>query len=485
MLKLFKGKVWTTYGEREALLVDSGKIKWVGMNREIEESICEEIYDYGDSYIFPGFIDSHTHFTATGVDSTALDLRSVEDKEELLELVREEALKRGEGEWIWGIGWDESKFKDRTIPNRKELSIVSPNNPVMLLRIDHHSCLLNDMAIRLLNLPLNLDGIETGWLRAEANELVRAKFWEMIPEEMIEEGIKQATRLALSKGITLVNALEGGEWFSDRALIKLMEMKDSLPIEVVIFPQLIDVDKVLELGFRRIGGCVTIDGSFGSRTAALFEPYEDDPSNFGRLYFNEETLYEFFSNAHNSGLQIAVHAIGDRAIELALRCYERILEDFPRENHRHRIEHFELPPQGGIEKALDLGIVVSVQPTFETLWGGPNGMYSTRLGKRWRRTNPLKTMVKIGLILAGGSDSDVTPMDPLLGIRSAMNLPNEDERLNLDEAIRLYTCNGAYAVFMEMERGDIKEGFQADFVVVSPDLSEVKATYIKGERVFP
>lgn len=485
MLKLFKGRVWTTCGEREAFVVDSGRIRWVGVEREIKEGAFDEVYNYGDNYIFPGFIDSHTHFTATGVDSIALDLRDVKSKDELFDLLREEAKSRSEGEWIWGIGWDESKFKYRAIPDRAELSAVLPNNPVMLLRIDHHSCLLNDMAIRLLDLPSDLEGIEKGWLRAEANELVRAKFWEMIPEEMIEEGIKRATRLALSKGITLVNALEGGEWFSDRALIKLMEMKGSLPMEVVIFPQFTDVDKVLELGFKRIGGCVTIDGSFGSRTAALFEPYEDDPSNFGRLYFDEETLYNFFSNAHRSGLQIAVHAIGDRAIELALRCYERILRDFPGENHRHRIEHFELPPQGGIEKAVELGLVISVQPTFETLWGGPHGMYSLRLGERWRRTNPLKTMVKRGLILAGGSDSDVTPMDPLLGIRSAMNLPNEDERLSFDEAVRLYTYNGAYAVFMERERGDIKEGFQADFVVVSPDLSEVKATYVKGERVFP
>ncbi|KUK13665.1 MAG: hypothetical protein PWQ16_376 [bacterium] len=484
-MKLFKGRVWTTRGEYKAFVVGDERIRWIGMNPPFEEGSFFEIVDWGDSYIFPGFVDSHAHFTATGVDSLALDLKFVKSKDELLGLVREAVLKRDRGEWIWGIGWDESSFQDKAIPSRADLDDVAPNNPVMLLRIDHHSCLVNSKAVEILELDENVEGVSYGWLRAEANEIARAKFWEMIPDEVIEEGIRRATELAISKGITLVNALEGGEWFSNRALNKLLEMKESLPIEIVIFPQFTDVDKVLEYGFKRIGGCVTIDGSFGSRTAALLEPYADDPSNMGRLYFTEEALFAFFSKAHNANLQLAVHAIGDRAIELTLKCYDKLLKAFPRDNHRHRIEHFELPPPGGIEKALELGLIISVQPFFEILWGGPLGMYASRLGERWRKTNPLKTMTKMGLILAGGSDSDVTPMDPLLGIRAAMTLPNEDERLDFDEAIRLYTYNGAYAVFMEKERGDIKEGTWADFVVVSPDLKEVKATYIKGERVFP
>jgi len=484
-LKLLKGRVWATSGEYKAVVADSGKISWVGMNPPFEEGAFSEIHDYGDNFIFPGFIDSHTHFTATGVDFLALDLKGLTSKGEFLDLIREESSKRCKDEWIWGVGWDESKFRDRSIPSREELTRVSPFNPVMLLRIDHHSCLVNDRAIELLDLPKDLEGIETGWLKAEANELVRAKFWERVPDEMVKEGIKKAVDFALSKGITMVNALEGGEWFSDRALRLLLEMKDNLPIDVIIFPQFVDVEKVINMGFRRIGGCITVDGSFGSRTAALFEPYRDDPSNYGRLYFDEDSLYNFFLRSHEAGLQIAVHAIGDRAIDLVLRSYERVLKEVPTAGHRHRIEHFELPPSNGIDKALELGIVISVQPTFETLWGGENGMYALRLGDRWKRTNPLRTMVKKGLILAGGSDSDVTPMDPLLGMRSAMNLPNEDERLDFDDAVRLFTYNGAYAVFMEKERGDIKEGMRADFAVVSPDLSEVKATYVKGERVFP
>ncbi len=484
-MKLFKGRVWTTRGEFKAFIVNSGKIVWVGHKPPFEERDMSEVYDYGENYILPGLIDSHAHFTATGVDSLALDLREVRSKDELLGLVREEAKRRSSGEWIWGIGWDESRFKEGSVPTRKELSDVSPLNPVMLLRIDHHSCLVNDKAVELLELPEALEGLDEGWLKAEANEMIRAKFWEAIPDEMIEEGIKKASELAIYKGLTLVNALEGGEWFSDKALKMLLEMKDKLPLEIIIFPQFTDVDKVMEMGLERIGGCVIVDGSFGSRTAALFEPYNDDPNNYGNLYFTEESLYDFFSKAHNCELQIAVHAIGDRAIDLTLRCYERVLKDKPKEDHRHRIEHFELPPPGGLEKALELGIVISVQPAFETLWGGSEGMYAKRLGERWRRTNPLKTMVKMRLVVAGGSDSDVTPMDPLLGIRSAMNLPNEDERLDFDDAIKLFTCNGAYAVFKEKELGDIAEGMQANFTVVSPDLKEVKATYFKGERVFP
>jgi predicted amidohydrolase YtcJ len=263
-----------------------------------------------------------------------------------------------------------------------------------------------------------------------------------------------------------------------------IEKQDQLPIRVEVFYQTRDVAKVVELGLPRIGGCILIDGSFGSRTAALLEPYADDPENYGYLYFDQEELNLFVEEVHTAGLQLAMHVIGDRGIEMMLCALETVLKKYPRPDHRHRIEHFELPTPEHIERARELELVLSVQPAFEFFWGGADNRYGERLGpKRVLRTNPLRTMVNRGLLLAGGSDSAVTPMDIILAIHAAVNHPNKQESLEVYQAIKMFTIDGAKALFRENDLGSISPGKQADMIVLAEDPCFITARNLKDINV--
>jgi hypothetical protein len=253
-----------------------------------------------------------------------------------------------------------------------------------------------------------------------------------------------------------------------------------------------DVDRVAALGLPRIGGCLLLDGSFSSGTAALDEPYADREGT-GVLYYEDEHLTAFLRGAHERGLQLSVHALGERAIGQAIRCYRAACGDETREA-RHRIEHCELPSDAHIAAIAGAGIFPCVQPTFEFLWGRPGGMIEKRLGAaRAARTNPHRTMLAAGIPLAGGSDSYVTPMDSLLGIHSAVNRPNESERLSVFDAVGLFTSGAARASFDESKRGTLEVGKEASFTVLDDDPFDVRpetirdigvaALYIRGEKV--
>jgi predicted amidohydrolase YtcJ len=237
------------------------------------------------------------------------------------------------------------------------------------------------------------------------------------------------------------------------------------------------------LGFEHLGGCILLDGSIGSYTAALEEDYEGQTGQRGVLYEKQQRLSSFVEEAHEAGVQCAFHAIGPRAIEQVLTAYERALARFPRYDHRHRIEHFEMATDQQIARARDLGLVLSMQPAFEEYWGGPDGMYASRLGARWRITNRLRSIVDRGIRLAGGSDTNVTPPEPLLGIHGAVNHPNEEQRLSVREALRMFTIDAAYAGHNETRHGSISPGKEANFVLLDADPFEVARAELRRIRV--
>jgi len=267
-----------------------------------------------------------------------------------------------------------------------------------------------------------------------------------------------------------------------------------LPLHVTLFLQEKNVYFTTRLGFEHLGGCILLDGSIGSYTAALDEDYEGHPGQRGVLYEKQREFTTFVEEAHEAGVQLAFHAIGPRAIQMVLSAYERALVRFPRHDHRHRIEHFELATDEQIARARDLGLVISMQPAFEQFWGGPDGMYASRLGQRWRRTNRLRTILDTGIRISGGSDTNVTPPDPLLGIHGAVNHPNEAQRISVEQALRMFTIDAAYSGFNENRHGSISPGKEANFVVLDGDpftvprerLREIQVlqTWYRGRAVY-
>lgn len=477
-----------------ALAVKDGKVVAVGSNSHVRSFRGPKtlvISAVGKS-VLPGFIDSHAHFMQTGLNGLALDLTALRSVDELVRLLRARAEAVPPGNWILGHGFDDSVLAERRYPAAADLDRASTAHPIFLSRRDHHSSVVNSVAWRILGIPAGTPGVDTGAgageptgvLRAEANALAREAVFRGLDDGTRDRAMRLAARLAVAKGITTVHALEGGSWFGEENALFLWKQAASLPLRVVLYYQTTAVEQVLRMGLPRIGGCILVDGSFGSRTAALSEPFADDPGTSGRLYFREEELESFVLRAHRAGLQVALHCIGDRAISQALRAYARALREFPRPDHRHRMEHCELPNEAHIAEIRRMGIVLSMQPAFEHLWGGPGRMYSLRLGEQRRaRTNPFRRILDAGITVAGGSDSDVTPMDPVLGISAAVNHPTGEHRVRLEEAIAMFTLGGARAAFEEREKGSLEVGKLADIVVLDEDICAVGLDSLHGVGV--
>lgn len=478
-----------------AVAIDGDRIVSVGDDHDVLRlaGANTRTVDLEGLTILPGFIDTHVHFVSTGMRlHNMVDLTGLRSVTGLLQLIGDEAEGRKPGAWILGWGFDHYVLEERRYPTIEELNRVAPDNPVLLRRRDGHSSIFNSAGLETLGLPhdtpgFNVDagGDPTGVLQAAANSAAGRKIQQIMESpEMGRNACLAAAREAVSVGITTLHALTAGEpEGAEGQAISMVE--DELPVRLVKYFQTTDVDAVLEAGLPRIGGCILIDGSIGSQTAALMQPYSDSPETCGVLYFEQPEIDAFIARAHAAGLQIAVHAIGDRAIEQALSAYEAALKgpgSKPRD-HRHRIEHFLIPTPDQVQRARDLGITPAMQPAFEHFWGGPEGLYASRLGDRIVRTNPLRTLLDVGIIVGGGSDSLVTPMNPLLGIHSAVNHPNPEHRLSAAEAVRLFTVNGAYQAFEETEKGSISSGKLADLVLLSADPTSVPPDEISGIEV--
>jgi len=472
-----------------------GRINWVGKDAEIPLQAAGDAaaLDLHGATVLPGFIDTHVHLLATGIyELLGIDCSAYRSIEEILEGVYRKAEEAGKGNWVLGHHFDQMKVKENRYPHIEELTRVAPENPVCIWRSDSHSAAMNRKAAESLQIypgqpgaDVDEDGNFTGVVRGLANSKAAREIYSvLIKDGVCERAYHAACLQALRVGITTIGALIGGVQ-TELSTTWLLQNMESLPVRTVVFDQTLDIQKVKDRGLTRIGGCLLIDGSLGSHTAALYEPYSDLPESTGILYWKDEDLNRFIRQAHEAGLQIGVHAIGERAIDQVLNAYENSLGKSPRANHRHRIEHFLVPTPEAILRAIDLGLVLAMQPAFEYFWGGPNNLYESRLGsERARRVNPIGSILKTGGRIAGGSDSFVTPMDPLLGIHSAVNHPNEDERITVSQAIDLFTRSAAYATFDEKEKGSIQEGYLGDLVVLAEDPREVRAETIKDIQVF-
>ncbi|MEG1930125.1 MAG: amidohydrolase family protein, partial [Anaerovorax sp.] len=366
---------------------------------------------------------------------------------------------------------------------------------------------VNTKAMELLHIDPNMNGVEKNekgepvgsYTSDESSFLAMNKAFAFLEDEVIEKYVKDCAKLAASRGVTTLHSLDGMFVEENRDFFMWLNMKESLPIHVVNYFQNTNVNLAKALGLPRIGGCLTLDGTGFEGTMAIAENYNHMPDTNGVLYWSDEDVYKFVSKAHKAGLQVAMHCLGDRAIEQLLSVYERVIrEQGNPKGIRHRIEHFAMCRPDQIKRGVALNLVFPMQPIFTYYWDNPEiaggDTYEMVFGrKRADAIDPFPKIIEAGGVICGGSDSAVTEINPLLGIHAAANAPNMVRRVSLEEAIKMYTINGAYAAHEEDEKGSIEIGKLADFTIIDRDPYEeqdsikefiIEATVVEGKAVY-
>ncbi len=444
--------------------------------------------------ILPAFSDSHVHLLQTGLVLTGCSLSKASCLGDVFDCISKSISKSDEN-WILGWNIDETKLKEKRLPTIGELDKISKTRKIWISRVDLHSAIPNTAAFSWAKAKIPEVQPEGGCLRKADYYLLSAQMVNELSEGLKLASLKLACQECVSKGVSTVHALEGGEGISFEDVQLISDFFNEAPIHGVIYHQAEDPSLVKENRWNKIGGCLCVDGSIGSRTAALSSPYSDDPGNTGSIYRDSEKIQNLIKMCSEENLQLAMHAIGDRAIGILTSAHSWGRKTFGPPTLPHRIEHFTLPPDLSFRQAREAGLLISVQPAFELFWGEKNGMYSQRLGEnRFGKTNPFKTMMSCGLSIAGGSDSPVTPVDPLLGIHGFLNHPNVEERIDLNAALAAFIVEPHRFSGEENCRGRLAKGFFADFIrlnkdpfIVHPqDFREISVTelYIRGENVY-
>lgn len=476
----------------EGLLIKEGKIAVIGTSEEVRIAAETEevpVEDLQGKTVLPGFHDCHVHVIGTGMASLGADLYQCRSVKEIIQVLKAEEQKNGRG-WICGVRLDESRLSEKRPPSLQELTDAFPERGVYLLDRGLHYTVVNQKAYE----EIGYQGTEKGIGRDEkgrpegrmheaANSMARQYFNDSMTKEQRRKAVKYVEEKAVKKGITTIHAMEGGEMFSDKDVDVFLE-KGSTKVDFVLYWDTLEIDQIKKAGLSRIGTDILSDGSIGSRTAAFDEPYTDKNNTCGKLYYTNEFLAEFMEKALKDHLQCGFHAIGQKAIRQILDCYEKAWQKYPWEDARFRIEHFGFCDDRDIERAAENGIVISTQPSFSYLRGGEGSVYQIRVGReRERKAYPLRKFVEHGIVVAGGSDSNVTPMDALLGIHSAVNHPYKEHRVSIYQALRMFTIDAAYSAFEEKKKGSIEPGKMGDLAILSENPYQVSPEKIKDIEI--
>ena len=466
------------------LVVEGGAIAHLLDERPTAIAAEMEVVDCQGAAIVPGFHDCHVHLTDSGLLAGDHDMSGCTTVGAMLEQVR--ALH---DDVLFAGNYEEERISERRAPLITELDAVAPDRPVLLTRVDGHSCVVNSAALDLIGVmghegvERGDDGLPTGRLFGPANYAGQGAFFAHIPDAVRESADVRAAAIALREGITTVHHVIAWE-ASLEALEEQYRRDAAQPIRVISKTCTTDVGKARRLGNRVFGGDIFVDGSIGSRTAAVGHGYLDGHGD-GLLYLDREQLAAMFEEAAESGLSVGVHAIGDRAIEAAIAAWETVIERRgPLQGVRPSIDHFEIASPSQIARAARCGMLLSMQPAFDALWGGTNGMYAERFGaERALEMNLFRTAKRAGCTVCGGSDSPITPFSALYGIHSLVNHHVPAERFTVEEALRAYCADAARLSFDEGRRGTLAPGMEADFVLLEKALDAVPPQDIAKTRV--
>lgn len=471
-----------------ALVLRGDRITWVGDAAAAPG--VDRVVDLGDAVLTPAFVDAHVHATATGHAAEGVDLAGARSGAECLERLRRH-VDDHPAPVVLGGPWDDFGWPDPP-PDADALRVAAPGRTVLLLRVDAHACLVD--AATLAALPLaDLEGVDrdgagrpTGLLREAASEAAQAVVRARVPAAQHAAARERACATAAALGIASLHEMghPGLSGLDDA----LAWSHGTWPVEVLVWWAELDAEAGPAHGLRP-GGDLFLDGSIGSRTAAVCEPYRDGTGS-GELFHADAAVAAFFAGATAAGRGAGVHAIGGRAVEQAVSAIEgaaRAHGAAAVRACRHRVEHVELPTRDQVARMAALGVVASVQPAFDAAWGGPDGLYATCFGREAAlASNPLAWLAAASVPLAFGSDSTVTPLDPWGGVVAA-----EQHRggLGLDRraALRAHTLGGRHVAHQD-DVGPLAPGMRADLAawdrdplaVEDPRAARCLATLVAG-----
>jgi predicted amidohydrolase YtcJ len=527
-LVLLNGTLWTGESGRpwaEAVGITGDRISAVGSSRDVRRLAgrSTRVIDLNGDLVLPGFIDSHTHFLSGGFSLLGIQLRDAKSKQEFVARIAEKARRSGPGGWILNGDWDHQQFDPPELPRRDWIDAVTPENPVCVNRHDGHMVLANSAALRLAGITRNTPppeggeilrdsrtGEPTGILKDAAMDLVTRH----IPEPSFEErtrAAEAALRQAAECGVTSVDDMGDSSNFE---VYEELLRRERLTCRIFLYLPVSEAEVYSRLRLKtpfgnnwlKIGGLKGfIDGSLGSSTALFFEPYADDPHQTGLLspdMYPEGIMERRILAADKAGLQVAVHAIGDRANAILLDLFEKAASRNGPRDRRWRVEHAQHLRPGDIRRMAGLGVIASVQPYHAI----DDGCWAEKkIGReRCRTTYAFRSLLDEGVLLALGSDWTVAPLNPLTGIYAAVTRRTTDgrnpqgwfpeQKISLEDAVRGYTSNGAYAEFAEKQKGSLSVGKLADLVVLSRNIfrippeeiieARVKTTIAGGKVVF-
>ncbi|MFZ0743999.1 MAG: amidohydrolase [Terracidiphilus sp.] len=524
----FDGIIYTGEGFAEgkprvvqAMAIADGRVLAVGTNAEVTRlggphTVLRDLNSASSStFLFPGFNDAHVHLGSAGQTKLNVDLTGVQSVGDMLAKIQNYAQAAPAGQWLIGGNWDHTLWKQKVLPTRQDLDRVTGDHPAFLDRIDGHIAIANSLALKAAGITgstkppqggaidLDANGEPTGILRESAQELV----YKVIPPPSHDErrkGDELAIEDAISHGITSVQ--DFSDW-QDFLIYEELEKEGNLTLRITEWlpfkdplPELIKMrahhdlhDPMLHTGFLK----GFMDGSLGSRTAALKAPYSDDPGNTGLPQYTQTQLNKMAVERARAGFQLGFHAIGDRAAAMALDAYS---QPGISRTARNRIEHAQVVDPADIPRFKKLGVIASMQPSHvltDMNWA------ETRLGpKRAAYSYAWKAFLDAGVPLAFGTDYPVEPITPFRGIYAAVTRMNEygtktyfpQNKITRGQALYAYTQGSAYAEFAEKQKGKLAPGYDADFILVDRDLfkvapggildTKVRATFVAGEQVF-
>ncbi|WP_044390778.1 amidohydrolase [Mesobacillus subterraneus] len=500
----------------EAVAVKGNKIIAVGMTEEMEDfrSVNTTTIDLEGKTLMPGINDAHIHLTIYGTNLLGVSCIEphIQSLEDLFIDLRKKVQETPKGQWVRAWGFKESNLKENRFPTREELDEISKDHPIVIIRTCNHTSYVNSKALEIAKIDENTPDPEGGIIEKNKDGSLTGRMIEnahmqvfqyaSYSNEEIRKGMQLASDEFIKAGITSIH--DAGGYGDGAEIIRIMQqainggevkvrvyaMIGSLTNSHEFVEKMVHAGPITGLGneYFKIGPAkLFTDGSSVGPTIATREGYTHNPDDRGIIYYSQDELNRILGQAHEKGFQLTAHAQGDRAIEMLLDCYELALTKHPREDHRHRIEHAGISSPDLQERIKKLGVVVTPNPVFMYANGDK---YLEYYGERVEVMYAARDFIDKEIVAAFGSDAPVTYLDPLLGIHAAINRESvegqhvgKNQSIEILEALRAYTWNGAYASFEENIKGSIEPGKLADLVVLNSSILKEEKKRIKDMKV--